>query len=90
MKTDRFRRVAALFLTFLLLTVLAAPCFAAGSARDAADGVVLVSTDYGRGSGFAIGKTGKPVQYIVTNYHVIRDVYEEGGTTCLLYTSRCV
>ena len=87
MKTDRFRRVAALFLTFLLLTVLAAPCFAAGSARDAADGVVLVSTDYGRGSGFAIGKTGKPVQYIVTNYHVIRDVYEEGGTTATVYFS---
>lgn len=87
MKTNRFRRFAALLLTVLLLAALAAPCFAAGSARNAADSVVLVSTDYGRGSGFAIGKTGKPVQYIVTNYHVIRDVYEEGGTTATVYFS---
>ena len=37
----------------------------------AKDGVVSIHTKYGTGSGFAIGKQGKSVQYIVTNYHVV-------------------
>ncbi len=44
---------------------------------EAKDGVVWVVSQNGTyvsaGSGFAIGKTGKPVQYIATNYHVVFD-----------------
>lgn len=43
----------------------------------AKDGVVWVVSQYGEyysaGSGFAIGEAGKPIQYIVTNYHVVFD-----------------
>lgn len=42
---------------------------------EAKDGVVWVVSQYGEyysaGSGFAIGEAGKPIQYIVTNYHVV-------------------
>lgn len=38
---------------------------------DAKDGVVFIASDFGTGSGFAIGIPGEPIQYIVTNYHVI-------------------
>ncbi len=40
---------------------------------DAKDGVVSIHTEFGMGSGFAIGVSGKPVQYIATNYHVVFD-----------------
>ncbi|MCH5273249.1 MAG: trypsin-like peptidase domain-containing protein [Lachnospiraceae bacterium] len=43
----------------------------------AKNGVVFIYSDFqsfaGTGSGFAIGENGKPVQYIVTNYHVVFD-----------------
>ena len=53
------------------------------TARDAVDGVVLVSAESESestyGTGFAIGKAGDPVRYIVTNYHVLENtVIEEG------------
>lgn len=38
---------------------------------EAKDGVVMISTEKGSGSGFAIGKSGEPVEYIVTNCHVV-------------------
>lgn len=44
---------------------------------EAKDGVVYIVSEHetyiGTGSGFAIGENGKPVQYIVTNYHVVFD-----------------
>lgn len=44
---------------------------------EAKDGVVWVVSEYGgyygAGSGFAIGKSGEPIQYIATNYHVVFD-----------------
>ena len=44
---------------------------------EAKEGVVYIVSDHGSsvgtGSGFAIGENGKPVQYIVTNYHVVFD-----------------
>lgn len=50
---------------------------------EAKDGVVFIYSNFAgegyasTGSGFAIGENGKPVQYIVTNYHVVFD--EETG-----------
>ena len=49
------------------------------SYTEAKDGVVFILSDfsgegyYSTGSGFAIGENGKPVQYIVTNCHVVFD-----------------
>lgn len=42
---------------------------------EAKNSVVCVGAGNGWGSGFAIGKSGEPVSYIVTNYHV---VFEDG------------
>ena len=48
-----------------------------GSAEAAKDSVVFIyaetSTSASRGSGFAIGELGAPVQYIVTNAHCVLD-----------------
>ncbi len=41
------------------------------SASEARNGVVWIETDKGHGSGFAIGDPTKPVEYIVTNAHVV-------------------
>lgn len=44
---------------------------------EAKDGVVYIQSVFSdaisSGSGFAIGENGKPVQYIVTNYHVVHN-----------------
>jgi S1-C subfamily serine protease len=49
--------------------------------RNARDSVVLIYAEdaFGNGftgSGFAIGEPGKPIQYIVTNYHCVFDTFE--------------
>lgn len=56
--------------------IAAAMMCAIGSAfspSEARDSVVYIETAYGSGSGFAIGDPDKPVQYIVTNAHVVSD-----------------
>ena len=49
------------------------------SYTNAKDGVVYIVSQHGTyigtGTGFAIGENGKPVEYIVTNYHVVFDTY---------------
>lgn len=46
--------------------------------KDVKNGVIRILTDDGmdayQGSGFAIGIQGKPVTYIVTNYHVVENM----------------
>lgn len=54
---------------------------------EAKNGVVCVATDSGWGSGFAIGKSGEPVSYIVTNYHVVSDEYGEKADSVTVYFS---
>lgn len=55
------------------------------SPYEARQGVVMVrgiiydtegNSQWGWGTGWAIGKPGKPVEYIVTNGHVVADAYE--------------
>lgn len=48
---------------------------AAFSPSEARASVVYIETAYGSGSGFAIGDPDEPVQYIITNAHVVTDGY---------------
>ncbi len=91
-----------LFLLMLTFFVPAIPSVAyASSSRDAAKGVVMVYEQFyavnedtgetelwsGIGSGFAIGEKGKPVQFIVTNYHVIGDAYETNNVIQVYFSA---
>ncbi|WMJ22755.1 trypsin-like peptidase domain-containing protein [Paludicola sp. MB14-C6] len=57
-------------ITILMASFLAFPVSAATPSQSK-DSVVFILTDNSWGSGFAIGETGKPIQYIVTNAHVV-------------------
>ena len=86
------KRILMAIVIISMLTSLSIPCFAATSARDAVNSIVMVYTEYktvvngiettnsGWGSGFAIGKVDQDVQYIVTNYHVVKEANEGNGT----------
>ncbi len=73
--------VGAVALVFtVLMTVFVYPHNKMPDTYTAAkDGVVFIESDFSSyistGSGFAIGENGKPVQYIVTNCHVVFDRY---------------
>ena len=60
----------------LLVSLFSISASAAISPSEAKNGVVVVMREDANayGSGFAIGKKGKPVEYIVTNYHVVNNV----------------
>lgn len=65
-------------ISFLLIMIITASFFtstamAAMQPSEARDGVVVVISETGTsyGSGFAIGKQGEPVEYIVTNNHIV-------------------
>lgn len=61
------------------------------TARDAVDGVVLVvaesENESSYGTGFAIGKVGEPVRYIVTNYHVVQNTAVGGGDIYVYFSA---
>ena len=74
------KRFVSLMLALLTLVVSSTVTFAdkaeISSPSDAINGVVWVkvihSADgYGWGTGFAIGDPDEPVEYIVTNWHVV-------------------
>lgn len=92
------KRLAVLMLALLTLAVSSTVAFAdtieVNSTSDAINGVVWVkipvsSTDYGWGTGFAIGDPDKPVEYIVTNWHVVTGdgKYEPGSKEIQVYFS---
>ncbi|MBP1542751.1 MAG: trypsin-like peptidase domain-containing protein, partial [Oscillospiraceae bacterium] len=92
------KRLAVLILALLTLAVSSTAAFAdtieVNSTSDAINGVVWVkipvsSTDYGWGTGFAIGDPDKPVEYIVTNWHVVTGdgKYEPGSKEIQVYFS---
>ena len=74
-KNMKFKRVMSLLavvtILFSLLTVTASA--ATNNFSDAKNSVVVVISEDGTkyGTGFAIGKPGEPVEYIVTNNHVV-------------------
>lgn len=61
------------------------------TAREAADGVVLVASEsastLSTGTGFAVGVPGKPVRWIVTNYHVVDNAAEEDGNVVVYFSA---
>ncbi len=68
------KRIAAVTVSAAIAVLpLAVTVSAANEYSKARDGVVLVTSSAGAGSGFAIGIPGEAVEYIVTNYHVLED-----------------
>lgn len=75
------------------------PC-SAYTPREATESVVMVYQEFsqldgngqrvdvsGWGTGFAIGKIGEPIQFIVTNFHVVEGVYKNGGTVRVYFSA---
>lgn len=63
-----FMSVCVMIGTMFAVLPTAASAITASEARN---GVVLIATGDGTGTGFAIGDPNKPVEYIVTNAHVV-------------------
>lgn len=81
----RFKRIQAIFAALvLLLMVPFATAQASTPVQDARNGVVRIvniagdESGYATGSGICIGQQGKPIEYIITNAHVVGDVYNPG------------
>ncbi len=95
----RFKIVLLAAALLLASSLSIVPAYAA-SAREAVDSVVMVYQNYigpdengdpaefaGYGSGFAIGQVGKPIQYIVTNFHVIAGAYAYKGVVQVFFSA---
>ena len=76
-----FRRVMSLLAVIAILFSFMSVTVGAKTASEAKNSVVAVINQGGTGygSGFAIGEVGKPVEFIVTNNHVVRG--DLGNTT---------
>lgn len=83
-KTMNFKRIMSLFAVVVLMFSFMTVTVSAGSASDAKNSVVAVISQDGMsyGTGFAIGEVGKPVEYIVTNNHVVQG--DAGNTTATI------
>ena len=86
------QRAIAVFLTVAcLLTCLVGSVWADGTSTAASDSrhnVAVVATgaeyldiweEFGWGTGFFVGESGEPVQYLVTNHHVVEYYLELGA-----------
>lgn len=78
------KKILCMMAVFCLLAASILPVHAA-TPTEAKNSVVCIGISdsngqlIGWGSGFAIGKPGKPIQYIVTNCHVAEPTDEEGN-----------
>ncbi len=83
-KTMNFKRITGLFFVIALMLSVMTVTVSAGSVSEAKNSVVAVIGQDGMnyGTGFAIGEVGKPVEYIVTNNHVVQG--DEGNTTATI------
>lgn len=83
-KTMNFKRIMSLFAVIVLMFSFMTVTVSAGTASDAKNSVVAVISQDGMsyGTGFAIGEVGKPVEYIVTNNHVVQG--DAGNTTATI------
>lgn len=71
-KTNSIKKLLTLGVILVLVLSMAMSISAsAKTVSEAKNSVVVVMGPNGYGSGFAIGKVGKPVEYIVTNNHVV-------------------
>ena len=75
-KIMNFKRVMSLIAVIAVLFSMFSVAVYAGTASDAKNSVVAVISQDGKklGSGFAIGEVGKPVEFIVTNNHVVQGI----------------
>lgn len=80
-KTMNLKRIMSLCAAIVIMFSFMAVTVSAGTASDAKKSVVAVISQDGMsyGTGFAIGEAGKPVEYIVTNNHVVQG--DVGNTT---------
>ena len=76
------KRIQAIFAALVLLLMLPlATAQASNPVQDARNGVVRIvnvagdGSGYATGSGICIGQQGKPIEYIITNAHVVGDIY---------------
>lgn len=83
-KTMNLKRIMSLFAVVVLMFSFMTVTVSAGTASDAKNSVVAVINQDGMsyGTGFAIGEVGKPVEYIVTNNHVVQG--DAGNTTATI------
>lgn len=83
-KTMNLKRIMSLFAVVVLMFSFMTVTVSAGTASDAKNSVVAVISQDGMsyGTGFAIGEVGKPVEYIVTNNHVVQG--DAGNTTATI------
>ena len=70
-KSTGLRKIFSLFTALMILMSFMIVPASARTITDARNSVVAVLSEDGTGSGFAIGKVGQPIQYIVTNAHVV-------------------
>lgn len=79
--TTNFKRIMSLLAVITILFSFMSITVSARSVSDAKQSVVAIINQDGtsQGSGFAIGEVGKPVEYVVTNNHVVQGDY--GYTT---------
>lgn len=80
-KTRSLKRLVSLFAIVVMMMTFATASVSAKNASDAKNSVVAVINQNGAsyGTGFAIGEVGKPIEYIVTNNHVVQG--DAGNTT---------
>lgn len=83
-KTMNLKKIMSLFAVVVLMFSFMTVTVSAGTASDAKNSVVAVINQDGMsyGTGFAIGKVGQPVEYIVTNNHVVQG--DVGNTTATI------
>lgn len=80
----KLRRIQAGFIALVLMLMLPlATAQASTPVQDARNGVVRIVNvvedgSCATGSGICIGQEGKPVEYIITNAHVVGDIYSTG------------
>lgn len=83
----RIIRFFAVFAATAAAAVAMCVTGAAFSPSEARESVVYIETMYGSGSGFAIGDPDEPVQYIVTNAHVVTDDYGNKMDTVVYFSA---
>lgn len=83
-KTMKLKRIMSLFAAIVLMFSFMIVVVSAETASDAKNSVVAVVNQDGTsyGTGFAIGEVGKPIEFIVTNNHVVQG--DAGNTTATI------
>ncbi|MCH5196224.1 MAG: trypsin-like peptidase domain-containing protein [Oscillospiraceae bacterium] len=82
---NMIKRIACAVMALTMIMLCGVSASAVSTASEARNGVVYIQTGKGSGSGFAIGDPNEPVEYIVTNAHVLN--YGKVGDMANVYLS---